>query len=169
MKKPTLEDLLEKIEALEKRVEALEKTRGGSARASRSSASSAATSPSSATDGATEMTLVVLAEGRAWRSGTGHFYFSKKDGTDDCGSVGIALAKLGGTPLAKGTKIHITTSKVEDDNFRGEQRFQCFADTCEILDNEKSAPAASGDDEPPDDFVPEEPAPSAEPEDDIPF
>lgn len=151
MKNPTIEDLIEKISALEKRVEALEGAkRSGGARAS----SSAGTRFSAGNE---EMTLVILAEGRPWKSGAGHFYFSKKDGTEDCGSVGISLSKIGGQPLSKGMKIRITTSKVEDDNYNGESRFQCFADTCELLENDTAA-SSGGDSD--DDFTPEEPPPS---------
>lgn len=183
MKKPTLESLLEQLDALTKRVEALEKSRAVPAAGTRSAAprSTVPASTFAGTPGSEEMTLVILASGRAWRSGTGHFYFCKKDGTEEVGSVGIALNKLGGNPLEKGDRVHITTSRVEADNYRGEDRFQCFADTVEILsDNAPSAdyaPADGGnnyDSAPPAGFVPEEPPatsanPYAEPDDDIPF
>lgn len=185
MKKPSLESLLEKLEALEKRVEALENAHSAPAGTPRVSVPrdfSAGATPNVPAPGAEEMTLVILADGRAWRSGKGHFYFSKKDGTEEVGSVGISLDKIGGQPLQKGDRIHITTSKIEDDNYRGEQRFQCFADTCEILNDAAPSPAApvaaasheTFDSAPTADFVPAEPPPSTaipvdEEEDDIPF
>jgi len=142
MKKLTIEDLIEKISDLEKRVEALENSRPRA-----SHGGSAGFAGTSFSEGSEEMTLVVLADGRAWKSGKGYFYFSKKDGTeDDCGSVGISVDKTGGEPLRKGAKIRITTSKVSADTYNGGNRFQCFADTCELLDggNEESEPSSQG-------------------------
>lgn len=189
MRKPISESLPEqidaltkRIEALEKRVETLEKARGVPAGAQAAAPRSAVPAGTYAgTPGNEEMTLVILAAGRAWRSGTGHFYFCKKDGTEEVGSVGISLNRLGGNPLEKGDRIHITTSRVEADNYRGEERFQCFADTVELLaDNAPTAEYAPGDgggngydSAPPAGYVPEEPPPAAnsdvDPDDDIPF